>query len=63
MSAFEAHELELRLARDKAELADALEDLGQLARERADPRERVRERPLAWLAGAALLGFWWGASR
>jgi len=63
MSAREAHELEIQLARDRAALAHALEDLGQLARERADPRERVRERPLAWLAGALALGFWWGSSR
>jgi hypothetical protein len=63
MSALEAHELESQLERDRAALSQSLEELGQLARERADPREHVRNRPLAWLAGALVVGFWWGSSR
>lgn len=63
MSPVEAQALESQLEHDRAALSRSLEELGQLARERADPREQVRNRPLAWLAGALLVGFWWGSSR
>lgn len=63
MSASEARELEARLSREKEALVATLEDLGQLARERADVGRHVREHPLAWLAGALAIGFWLGASR
>jgi hypothetical protein len=63
MSAVEAQVVEARLEREKEALAATLEDLGQLARERADLGRRVRERPAAWLAGALLVGFLFGATR
>jgi hypothetical protein len=59
----EARLLEARLEREKEALAETLEDLGQIARDRTDLRRRVRERPVVWLAGALAIGFWLGASR
>jgi hypothetical protein len=63
MRAAETRLLELRLEREEEALAETLEDLGQLARDRTDLRRRVRERPALWIAGALALGFWLGASR
>jgi hypothetical protein len=59
----QARLLEARLEREKEALAETLEDLGQIARDRTDLRRRVRERPVVWLAGALAIGFWLGASR
>ena len=63
MSAAAARELERRIEREREALGETLADLGALARERADLGRRIRERPLAWLGGALLIGFILGASR
>jgi hypothetical protein len=43
---------------DKAELRDAVDDLNSAVHSRLAIRERIASRPLPWLAGAFLLGFW-----
>jgi len=64
MSAATSRELlEARIVREREALAEALEDLRAQARAKVDLGRRVRERPSAWLAGALLLGFLWGARR
>ena len=49
--------LEARIAREREALAEALGDLREQARAGLDLRQRVRERPTAWLGGALLVGF------
>jgi hypothetical protein len=55
--------IEARLAREREAFSDVLEDLRLRARLDLDLRRRVRERPLAWLAGALALGFFLGTRR
>jgi hypothetical protein len=54
-------ELETRIQRDRDELRQALDLVRIRAREQLDPRWRVRERPIPWLAGAFCVGLWLGA--
>lgn len=49
-------DLEARVAEDRAELRRAVGDLGERARDAADPRQWVRERPLRWLTLAVVAG-------
>jgi len=55
--------LEARIARERRALSTALGDLGERAREEIDPRRWIRERPVAWLAGALVVGFLLGVRR
>ncbi|MCX5740436.1 MAG: hypothetical protein NTZ61_18440 [Proteobacteria bacterium] len=55
--------LEARIVCERAALARALGDLRDQARAELDLRRRVRERPSAWLAGALVIGFFWGVRR
>jgi hypothetical protein len=66
--------LEARIEAERGELALVMAKLRAGARARvqevrarldlpAHLRERVCERPTAWLAGALVLGFWLGARR
>ncbi len=55
--------LEARIVRERRALAEALGDLGERARAEVDPRRWVRERPVAWLAGAFVVGFLLGVRR
>lgn len=55
--------LEARIQRERQELSATLEELQARARAEIDVRGRVRENPSAWLAGAMLVGFWWGVRR
>lgn len=49
--------LEARIERERAALADTLQELRAETRRRLDVRRRVVERPSAWLGGALLVGF------
>ena len=55
--------LEARIQRERQELSATIEELQARARAEIDLRQRVREKPSAWLAGAVLVGFWWGVRR
>ncbi len=55
--------LEARIVRERAALAEALDDLRDQARAELDLRHRVRERPSAWLAGALVIGLLLGVRR
>jgi hypothetical protein len=50
----EGHQRELRLA---------VHELREAALVWPDPRERIRERPVRWLLGGLVIGFWlgWGS--
>lgn len=64
MSAAVSRELlEARIEREREQFAEALEDLRSHVRAHTDLGLRVRARPAAWLAGALVLGFLWGARR
>ena len=64
MSAAPSRELiEARLAREREALADVLEDLRLRARAELDLRQRIRERPAAWIAGALAFGVFLGIRR
>lgn len=49
------------IERDQEELREAVHDLTDAARETFVLAERIRESPVAWLVGGALLGLWLGA--
>lgn len=49
-------ELRAHIVRDKAELAQALDDLKQSTTD-LDPRGRIQEDPYGWLVGGFLIGF------
>jgi hypothetical protein len=55
--------LEARIEREQQQLIEVLGGLRERVRGELDPRRRIQERPSAWLAGAALLGFWLGMRR
>jgi hypothetical protein len=55
--------LEERIARERAALAAAIDELRTRTRAELELRTRVRERPSVWLGGALVLGFWMGARR
>jgi len=64
MSAAVTRELiEARLAREREALSDVIEDLRLRARLELDLRQRIRERPEAWLGGALALGLFLGMRR
>jgi hypothetical protein len=50
----EGHKRELRLA---------VHELREAALVWPDPRERIRERPVGWLLGGLVIGFWLGWGR
>jgi hypothetical protein len=56
-------ELEAQIARDRRELSQTLEVLGDRVRAELDLKQKVRERPSAWLTGAFFFGLWMGARR
>ncbi len=56
MEPLDRADLEARVAEDRAELRRAVADLGEMARDAADPRRRIRERPLRALALAVAFG-------
>jgi hypothetical protein len=62
-AALSKEELEARLARETEALSDSIDTLRERARREVDLRNRVRERPSAWLAGALVFGMWIGARR
>ena len=62
-SAVSREVLEERIEREKAALAETLTALRDRARAQVDVSNHVRERPLAWLAGAVVLGFLMGVRR
>lgn len=55
--------LEARILRERQQLSATLEELRARALAGVEIRHRVRENPSAWLAGAMLVGFWWGVRR
>jgi hypothetical protein len=55
--------LEQRAAEHRDEIRTALHDLERAARASVDIRDAIRERPMPWLVGAALLGLWLGRPR
>jgi hypothetical protein len=44
--------------RSEQELRAAMDDLATVAQRRLDLRERIAERPWAWLGGAFVAGLW-----
>jgi hypothetical protein len=63
MSEAECIQLKGRIERDGRALREAFELLRRAAVAEIDPRERVRAHPVAWLAGALLLGMFLGTRR
>ncbi|HME72561.1 MAG TPA: hypothetical protein VKM54_22255 [Myxococcota bacterium] len=63
MSEAECSQLKGRIERDGHALCEAFESLRRAAVAEIDPRERVRAHPIAWLAGALLLGMFLGTRR
>lgn len=59
MTASEAERglVEARIERDREELREAVSGLGDTVAASFDPRERIRERPIAWLLGGFLVGW------
>jgi len=49
------------IQRDQQEVRLAVQELTGAARSSLDVRERIREFPLAWAAGALLVGMWLGS--
>ena len=44
--------------RNEQELRASIDDLAAAAQRRLDVRERIAERPSAWLGGAFIAGLW-----
>ena len=63
MSDAECIQLKGRIERDQRALSEAFESLRCVAVAKLDPRERVRANPVAWLAGALMLGLLLGIRR
>lgn len=57
------HALTADLEVRRRELAAATRDLRIAAARWVDPREYVQARPMTWVVGAGLVGFWLGARR
>ncbi len=55
--------IQARLSRDKLRFRTALQSFSRATRTTIDVRRLVRDRPLAWLAGALVLGLGLGARR
>ena len=55
--------LQARIALERGALAQALGDLRERACAEVDPRRHVRAHPVAWLAGALMIGFLFGVRR
>jgi hypothetical protein len=47
----------------KQELSQALGDLEGVVRSRVDPAKWITDRPLPWVLGGLVLGFWFGTKR
>ena len=45
------------------ELSQALGDLEGMVRSSVDPAKWVTDRPLPWILGSLVLGFWFGTKR
>jgi len=56
-------DLRTRVAYSELELRTALDEFERVARNRLDPREWVRTRPLTWLGAAFLIGLFGGGCR
>ncbi|RYF11558.1 MAG: hypothetical protein EOO40_03110 [Deltaproteobacteria bacterium] len=52
--------LQDRVARDEAALRQAFSQFGEAVQTRTNVRQRINQRPYAWLAGCLLVGLWWG---
>jgi hypothetical protein len=63
MSGTECMQLKARIERDERALGEAFESLRCAAVAKLDPLERVRDHPVAWLAGALTLGLFLGIRR
>jgi len=49
-----------KIEESEEELRQAVGELQVAVKRGVDPREWIVERPLVWLAGAVLVGFWLG---
>ena len=47
----------------KQELSQALGDLEGVVRSSVDPAKWITDRPLPWVLGGLVLGFWFGTKR
>jgi hypothetical protein len=47
----------------KQELSQALGDLEGVVRSSVDPAKWITDRPLPWVLGGLVLGFWFGTRR
>ncbi len=59
----EREALRQSLEQHKQDLRLAVQDLSIAAKSWSDPAEAIRLRPLAWLAGAFVVGLWLGRGR
>jgi len=59
-SAEDREMLRQSLEQHKQELRIAVQDLGTAAKSWSDPTASIRERPIPWLIGAFVLGWWFG---
>lgn len=57
----ERDELLQAIERDEEDVREALHELTNAAEQKLDVSERIRRSPLAWTAGATLVGAIWGA--
>lgn len=62
MTASEAERglVEARIERGREELREAVSGLGDTVVASFDPRKRIRERPVTWLLGGFLVGWFLG---
>ena len=59
-SAEDRETLRQALEQHKQDLRVAVQDLGSAARSWSDPTISIRDRPIPWLIGAFLVGWWLG---
>jgi len=48
--------------RNQEELREAIEELQEVVQRRLDVTRKIGERPLPWMIGGLLFGFWLGRS-
>jgi hypothetical protein len=51
------------VAESQQELSQALGDLEGVVRSSVDPAKWITDRPLPWVLGGLVLGFWFGTKR